>query len=186
MTLLKILTLAILLSVSTLVSASLMLTEDDYITVDHNGTDLDWAWASNYNVQYYYLAGVLQNELYAPTVIEGWREATTEEFSFFSSNITASDFLDPDSGVYKIATSFFNSDIFTFSTKDFERREISGTFVEGSSKDDILQAYDPLAVYDTFYVRDSSTSKPIPEPLSIIIFATALFALQIKLKHRSV
>tara|TARA_B100000809_G_C15119300_1_gene523669 strand:- start:116 stop:676 length:561 start_codon:yes stop_codon:yes gene_type:complete len=185
LTILKILTLAVLLSASTLVNATL-LTDNDYITVNHNGIDLDWAWASNYNVQFYYELGVLKNELYAPTVIESWREATIEELSFFSSTVTASDFLNTNTGGYKIATSYFNSDIFSFSTQDFGRDNISGTFVEGSSMDSVL-TYNGLAVYDTFYVRNSSgpIPMPIPEPLTLLIFVTAFIFLQMKSRKNS-
>ena len=188
MKLLKILTLAICLSASTFANASLMLTDNDYITVDHNGINLDWAWASNYNVNFYYEGGILVNELYAPTEIDGWRESTVEELNFFTKNITAVDFLDTKTGDYKTAIEFFNSNsTLGFSVTDFNRGDISGEFYEDSNMDTVFNYYDS-AVFETFYVRNDLPQgpKPIPEPLTIIIFATALIALQIKLRKKSV
>ena len=186
MKLLKILTLAICLSASTFANASLMLTDNDYITVDHNGINLDWAWASNYNVNFYYEGGILVNELYAPTEIDGWRESTVEEFNFFTKNITAVDFLETKTGDYKTAIEYFNSNsTLGFSVTDFNRGDISGEFYEDSNMDTVFNYYDS-AVFETFYVRNALPQgpKPIPEPLTIIIFATALIALQIKLRKK--
>ena len=187
--LLKILALDTFFSVSTLANASLMLTDDDFITVDHNGIDLDWAWASNYNVQYYYSDAELFNELFAPTIIDGWRVATTEEFSFFSNNVTALNFR-RDTGGYKNAVKFFNSnDTLAISAMDFNDGDISGEFREDAIYDtaNFLKRA-PNSWFDTFYVRNALPQgpKPIPEPLTIIIFATALIALQIKLRKKSV
>ena len=131
------------------------LTKENYITVDHSGTSLDWAWVSAFNVQLYYMFGELQNELYAPeTVSGGWREATTEEFTYFKNNIKALDFLNPVSGGYKIATTFFNSQRTDYNISDLNDGDISGDFPEGTTMDGIFSYY-ATAVYDTFYVRNS-------------------------------
>lgn len=190
MKLLKILSIAVLFTISTFTNASL-LTEDDYITVDHNGTDLDWTWASNYSVEFLYEFGVLTNQLFAPeTVVGGWREATADEFSFFKANISAVDFLDRNTGGWKNSIEFFNSDVtLALSDSDLNRGDVNSKFIEDSAFDRHLGAYNPSAVFDTFYVRDTPTSgpaKPIPEPLSILIFATALFILQTKLRKKSI
>ena len=189
MKLLKLFTLAILLTVSAYSNASLMLTEDNYITVDHNGIDLDWAWASNYNVNSYSEFGELKNTLYAPTIIEGWREATSDEFDFFKSNVSAVDFLGSNGG-YKNAIRFFNSDItLSVNAQNFNDGEISGTFHQDSIMDAVFSYY-ASAVFDTFYVRTSGLSvssapHPIPEPVSVLIFATAFILLQTKLRKNS-
>ena len=190
MKLLKVFTLAILLTVSAYSNATLMLTEDNYITVDHNGTDLDWTWASNYNVNFYSEFGDLKNTLYAPTVVKGWREATTEEFNFFKTNITSVDFLNRTTGEFKNAIRFFNSDVtLTVNSQNFDSGEISGEFHDGSVMDAVFSYY-ASAVFDTFYVRTSGISgssapHPIPEPVSVLIFATAFILLQTKLRKNS-
>lgn len=190
MKLLKILSVVVLLTASNFVSASL-LTEDDYITVDHNGTDLDWTWASNYSVEFLYEFGELKNQLFAPeTVAGGWREATLGELNFFKANVSAVDFLDRNTGGWKNSIEFFNSDVtLALSDSDLNRGDVNSTFNEDSAFDRHLGAYNPSAVFDTFYVRNSPASgpvKPIPEPLSILIFATALIILQSKLRKKSI
>ncbi|PKI13150.1 hypothetical protein [Colwellia sp. 12G3] len=180
----------VLCLLTTSYSHGTLLTDNDYITVDHSGIELDWVWASDYNVEFYIEDGVTYNQLLAPEVL-GWREATTTEFDFFRDNITSASFRRSDSS-YKNAARFFNinrADDYTLSTTDFSAKDISGNFREGT-----VLSYDPWSVpdnywFDTFYVRDSLTQgpapKPIPEPLTIIIFATALIILQTMTKRKS-
>ncbi|ALO36060.1 hypothetical protein CMT41_15995 [Colwellia sp. MT41] len=189
MKLLKVLTLAVCLSVSALANATLMLTDNDYITVDHNGIDLDWAWVSNFNVQYYYQDGVLLNEFYAPTAITGWRLANTSESDFFKANITLLNFQNNETGDYKNAIRFFNSNVDTgYSLSDFEIGNIAFDYHENVIADAVFNYYD-YATHDTFYVRNSlpqaPAPKPIPEPFTITLFAIALIALQIKMSKKS-
>lgn len=190
MKLFKILTLAICFFTSALVNASLMLSTDDYITVEHNGIDLDWAWASNLNVQYFYQNDVLYNELLSPETL-GWREATSDEFTFFSANVTSADFRRVGGG-YKNASRFFNinsGNEYNINTTDFNRGDISSDFREGTTLDFTIWNLPENYWYETFYVRDSlaqvSGSTLIPEPLTTLIFATAFIILQTKLRKKS-
>lgn len=192
MKLLKTLILTGFLTVSALANATLVeLTQDQFITVDHNGTDLDWAWASNYNVEFYYEFYSLTNVLYAPTIAAGWREATTAEFDYFTAEVDSDDFFDVSTGGYKNAISVFNSNAnIGYSIGDLDRGAISGKFRQGTEMEtsDVF-GYSDLDVYDTFYVRNSLPvvppgPTPIPEPWSILIFATGLLALQSKLRNK--
>lgn len=191
--LLKILSLTVLLSVSSLANASLMLTEDDYITFYHEDLDLslDWAWASNYNVQTYISNGEVFNELLSPTVIDGWREASTDEFKAFTDKRITDLSFKRDGGGYKNAVKYFNTnENISISGLDFRDGYISSEFRENVTYNDSFDFFDKKNYfYDTFYVRTSSATggapKPIPEPLSIIIFATAIIALHIKRRKKS-
>jgi hypothetical protein len=192
--LIKKIALVIALSVSTLANAGL-LTEDDYITVNHGDINapiyLDWAWVSDFNVQFYIEKGEFFNELYAPThVPDRWREATPEEFSYFSDNVTAVDFK-RETGGFKNAVKYFNSnELLSISDTEFKLGQISGTVRTGTTFDDSSFFGQPEnSWYDTFYVRESSAAvapgpTPIPEPWSILIFATGLLALQSKLRKK--
>ncbi len=171
-----------------------LLTEDNYITVHHSdsGVDLDWTWASSFNVQFYYdfyinehNKGSVLNELYAPET-QGWRSATKAEFDYFKDNISAGSFFDGNS--YKNSFDFFNSDQnLTVDSTAFVKEGIRTEFPEDTSMDGIFTYYE-AGVYETFYVRTSSLvtgAKPIPEPLTIILFAIALIALQIRQNKKS-
>ncbi|PKG85262.1 hypothetical protein CXF85_06620 [Colwellia sp. 75C3] len=189
MKLLKFLTLTVCL-LTTSFSYATLITDNNYITVDHQGVNIDWAWASNDNVQYTYDDDVLTNELFSPETL-GWREATSEEFSFFTANITSNDFRLAGGG-YKTASQFFNSNKFNdydVSVSDFDLGDISSEFREDTVLDFNLGSMPNDYWFDTFYVRTSVLTtpvpKPIPEPLSILLFAVAFIMLQAKLRKNS-
>lgn len=161
------------------------LTENDYITVDHQGTKLDWVWASDYNVQYIKEDGLLINELFAPEAL-GWRSADANEFAFFKSHIGYVDFESDDGNGYKNALSHFNyniSSIFTADTNDFFIGDISGQFRENTTFDEDRGQEPEEHWFDTFYVRNHSTTPDpisIPEPWTVLIFTTGLLFLKRK------
>ena len=131
------------------------LTKKIFITIDQNGTSLDWAWVSGVNTQFYD-GGQGLNELYAPsTVTGGWRDSTIEEFTYFKNNITKFDFR-KEFGGYKTATTFFNSNHTNYNATDFEIGNIGGTFRLGTTYDvmDFLGG-DSNPWFETFYVRNS-------------------------------
>ena len=63
------------------------LTEDSYVTIG----DLDWAWASRVSVH-----NDNDNELFAPTIHDGWDYATEEQLSTFISKRNINDFISKD------------------------------------------------------------------------------------------
>jgi len=186
--LLKILILTLFLFVGSLANASLM-TDENYIIVDHGEETLAWAWVSNYSVQYYFEDGVLKNEFSAADTVAGWREATDTEIGYFKRDIESVSFWDSNTYKYKSAVSFFNSNPSKgISVSDFDIGDINFTYEEESTMDR-FKSYRASGFFDTFYVNDvlpsASAPKPIPEPLSIIIFAMALIALQIKMRKKT-
>lgn len=168
---------------------STLLAGDNYITVDHgNDVLIDWAWVSDYNVQYYYSDGAIYNELLPPSAVEGWREASEDEFTFFKANVKALDFK-LASGGYKNAVEFFNTNTsISVSAKDFNNGDISGEFRENT----IYNAYNFFGNasdywFDTFYVRDTpqvggSPGSPvaIPEPYSLMLLSIGLLTLSLR------
>lgn len=172
--------------------ATLLNADEHYITFHHEdlngglGLDLDWVWASNYNVETYAFGEFTINTLFAPSVIEGgWRDATAEELDDFIAKVTIDLFLDGDGNPIN-AAALFNSDEYSVSTSDFTNGFVSGTHGAGIT----MQAFEPYdeGFYDTFYVRDtpqvagSPSGQPIPEPWSLLVFSTALLALRFKIK----
>lgn len=196
--LLKILIITVFLLVSTLANATLLkspllapseMTDSHYITVEHAEVTLAWAWASNYNVQRYTEFGDVVNDFHSADTVAGWRLATDDEIEYFNRDITASSFLDLDSGKYKTAIAFFNSNPAKgFSVSDFNAGDISFNYTDGSTMDQYL-SYTASGVFDTFYVSDTipttSGPKPIPEPLTILLFAVAFIIMQSKLRKKS-
>jgi len=165
------------------------MTDENYITFEHDEATLSWAWASNYNVQNYTVFGDLINEFSGPETQEGWRLATDDEISYFKRDLTASNFFDQTSGIAITAISFFNTNPAKgVSVSDFNINDISFDYIENSTMDGIFSYYAEGA-FDTFFVSDSlagtSGPRPIPEPLTIILFATALITLQIRQNKKS-
>lgn len=136
---------------------------DDYITYKN----LDWAWASSVNVQFFN-----NNELYLPTIYDGWRFATDNELDILFNELTLADF-ERSKGVYISATKYWNSEIFTISTESFNTNQLASYWELGSSLG--FTAHFPQNWwYDTFYVRDSV---PVPEPNVLLLFAFAILSL---------
>jgi hypothetical protein len=166
------------------------LNEDQYITVDHNGIDIDWVWASNYNVQFF-IEDNVTNELFAPELF-GWRNATDSEFAYFKLNVTYDKFEIGDSKTYKHAIDVFNdnsSGVHRPATEEFLDGDISGEFRKDTTYDEEEGLEPEDHWFETFYVRNSlqaSGPTPIPEPWSLLLFITGLFAIQRKLRIKAV
>jgi len=141
----------------------------------------DWAWVSSLNLE-----SSVGNILYAPEVQENWQFADAGLLTILKE-LTIVNFTD-DNGNLIQAMEYFNSDhtqLESTSEHDFSVGFVSsewtvpGTFF-----------WDIYSQQETFYVRESSVAptpvKPIPEPLSILIFATALFILQTNLRKKSI
>jgi hypothetical protein len=164
-----------------------LITKDSYVTID----ELDWAWASRVSVQYHNGdKDNNDNELYAPTIHDGWDYATEEQLATFISNRNINDFISKDEygnavkdangeTVYIIAFSFWNSIYHELDLDDPFGSIITDVdhFMNGS-----IQSKDPKDVDSSdwsdqmFYVRTAQ----VPEPSTIMIFAIALIALSMR------
>lgn len=160
---------------------------EDHLTSDLLGVNYinykgyDWAWVSSMNIEF-----SVGNTLYAPEVQKEWQFADNTLLNILKNELTLSHFTDDDGALIQ-SLEFFNSNetlLASSSLNDFNNDFVSSEWtIPGSSL--IWQVLKPQ---DTFYVREAlspvGNPTPIPEPLSIIIFATALLALQIKLKKK--
>ncbi|GAW94424.1 MULTISPECIES: hypothetical protein [Colwellia] len=185
------------------------LTADDYIVYNYGGVDYDIVWASKVNSEIWYTDKTYNfNTLFAPSFYEnsGWGYAGEDGipdlltiFSGLLGSEVESLFLLNNSYVH--AFSHWNS-VFdeVINNNDILNKDIRSTwswFAPDSDLTDIsekkLQHKNIMstsgATYDTFYVRKTLTfipaPKPIPEPLTITLFAIALIALQIKMSKKS-
>jgi hypothetical protein len=147
----------------------------NYIT--HEG--YDWAWVSPVNLEY-----SEGNTLYDAELQKNWEVADTGLLTILRNDLTLAHFTNAVSGEIIQAVQFFNSDFTHVDEGDFNSGFVSSELTESDS---FMSGF--WGGQETFYVRDLSAApeapKPIPEPLSIIIFATALIALQIKTKQKS-
>jgi len=165
---------------------------EDQLTTDLLGVnyisigDFDWAWVSSLNLEQ--SAG---NTLYAPEVQENWRFATVDDLLMLKVDTIVDQFTDNDGNLIQ-AMEFFNSDetlLAPSSVNDLKNNHVASEWTIPDS--DPFGIWEIFRQYDTFYVRDSSAApapgapKPIPEPLTIIIFATALIALQAVSRKKS-
>ena len=156
---------------------------EDHLTSDLLGINYinykgyDWAWVSPVNLESF--AG---NTLYAPELQKNWQFADQTLLDILKTELTIADFTDQNDKVIHSAE-FFNSVYDYIDEANFISDAVSSEWVEPTT---VMVGL--FGGYDTFYVRPTltSTSKPITEPLTIIIFATALIALQIKLRKKSV
>lgn len=152
---------------------------EDQLTSDLLGVNYitykgyDWAWVSPVNLE---SSG--GNKLYAPELQENWLFADDALINILKTELTLADFTDTNGNIIQ-SVEFFNStydhvDIADFNS-DFVNSEwtIDGSFMSGL-----------FGGQETFYVRDLSATppKPIPEPLTILVFATAFILLQTKLR----
>jgi len=157
---------------------------EDHLTSDLLGVNyinykgFDWAWASKVNIEDF--EGV--NTLYAPGVQKNWQFADAGLLKILKEELDITDFTDDNNQIIH-ASSFFNSTFVDVDGINFRPDSLSSEWVSADNPWASL-----LGAYETFYVRKTVTNnpKPIPEPLSIFIFATALIALQIKMRNKSV
>ena len=133
------------------------LTENNYIT--HN--NLNWAWASPVNVQYFY-----DNELYVPEFHEGWRYATDTELLTLINDLTIADFTAQDNSIIQ-AVEYWNTSLTNIDEDNFTSGDISSQWTLTPQ----TQWH-----FETFYVRDVQ----VPEPSSIMIFSIALIVLSMR------
>jgi len=138
----------------------------------------DWAWVSPVNLE-----SIPENTLYAPELQKNWLFADDTLLNIIKNELTLADFTNENGEIIQ-AVQFFNSEYTHVDTDDFNSGFLSSAWtLSGSFMTGILKGQ------ETFYVRAVSTDptpKPIPEPLSIFIFASALIALQIKLRSKAV
>jgi uncharacterized protein (TIGR03382 family) len=121
-----------------------------YITVG----DLDWAWASPVNVQFF-----SNNELMPPEFQEGWRFATDAEMAGLPS---LADFTRPDAS-YIQASEYWNTVYTHVDPGDFAAGYVSSQWGHGT--------YD---TEETVYVRDVSV---IPAPGALALVGAGLLSL---------
>jgi hypothetical protein len=166
-----------------------LITKDSYVTIG----ELDWAWASKVSAQYHNGdKDNNDNELFAPTIHDGWDYATEEQLITFISERNINDFISKDEygnavkdangeTVYIIAFSFWNSIYHELDLFDPFGSIITDVdhFINGS-----IQSKDPNIVDSSdwsdqmFYVRN--TPSQVPEPSTIMIFAIALITLSMR------
>lgn len=167
--------LSILLLISSHVYAGLItteLTDEHYITYK----DIDWAWASSVNVEYYY-----DNILYAPDAFDrDWRIATEDELNILRNELTLADFtaVNESGETYIIqALQYWNTVLTDVDEQNFI--------------DDLVNSAWPIIIkneyyYETFYVRNSAaslddkTSAKVPETSTIMILAIGLIGLSMR------
>jgi len=142
--------------------------------------NLDWAWVSPVNEQFWgcqaeidnadeYLITVLSNsgcdnQLLAPEYREGWRYATDIELDIIYNQLGILAFMPTQNSLIQ-AASYWNTSFTHVDMNDFLSASISGEWGNGFN--------------ETFYVRDS---KSVPEPSTLLIFALGLIALASKKK----
>jgi len=125
-----------------------------YITIG----DLDWAWVSPVNVQFF-----LDNELMLPGYQAGWRFATDLEMASLPS---LADFTRPDSS-YIQASEYWNTVYTHVDAGDYGAGFVASQWGSG--------AYDEC---ETVYVRDAGN--PIPAPGALVLVGAGLLGLVTK------
>lgn len=148
--------------------------EDNYITYQN----LDWAWASIVNVEFWG-----NNQLFAPETHAGWRYATEAEMSLFKANLSLIDFTRTDAQgnvFYVQAVEYWNSEFTLFTDPNFTANINAGQVASVWQK----QRYDRGDFFDTFYVRDvlqlRASPASVPEPSTLAILALALISLSLR------
>ena len=139
----------------------------------------DWAWASPVNLESF-----RGNTLYAPELQKNWQFADQILLDILKTELTLADFTDNNGNIIH-AVNFFNSVFSHVDKTNFDTDSVSSEWTDP----DAFMA-DILGGFETFYVRETPTPsadiQPIPEPLSILIFATAFLLLHIKMRNKSV
>jgi len=180
---------------ATLITDSSLLTSEHYVTYVGTDVTIDFAWASIVNTEYWGDPSlVTTNRLYAPDLHQGWDYATENDLDILFANFVLDDFDNKD-GTYIQAVSFWNSifdDIVSRSTISIRGELIETIDLEnlGHYNRDSVSSfwvstgengrYEFLSGKETFYVRKTNTSIPVPEPSTLMIFALGLIALASK------
>jgi len=157
---------------------------EDQLTSDLLGVNyitykgFDWAWVSPVNLE---SSG--GNKLYAPELQENWLFADDALINILKTELTLADFTDADDNIIQ-AVEFFNSNYVHVDTADFNSDFVNSEWtVEGSFMSGLFGGQ------ETFYVREALTAgtnpTPIPEPLSLFMFASAFILLHAKLRKKS-
>ncbi|KGJ92359.1 hypothetical protein [Colwellia psychrerythraea] len=138
----------------------------------------DWAWVSPVNIESF--GG---NTLYNPDLQKNWIFADKTLLTILKTELTIADFT-ADNGDIIQAAKFFNSEYEHVDSDNFRPDALSSELTDPNHfLADLLQGF------ETFYVREALTTgvapSPIPEPLSILLFAVAFIILQSKLKNKS-
>ncbi|KGJ94299.1 hypothetical protein [Colwellia psychrerythraea] len=153
---------------------------DDLLGVNYiNYKGYDWAWVSPVNLE---TSG--GNTLYAPELQKNWLFADNALLNILKNELTLADFTN-DSGDIIHSVEFFNSNYEHVDVADFNSDFVNSEWtVEGSFMSGLFGGQ------ETFYVREAPTAgispTPIPEPLTILIFASAFILLHTKLRKKSV
>jgi hypothetical protein len=177
-----------------LITDSSLLTSDNYVTYVGEGITIDFAWASMVNVEYFGDPDSdTTNRLYAPGFHEGWDYASESDIDILFANFTLADFSNGD-GTYIQAVAFWNTffddivlrigtAVFDGNLLDYTPGKVSSHWVSAGVDGSSVGGNGN----ETFYVRKTFTNKPtpIPEPLSILLFASALILLHTKLRNKS-
>lgn len=139
------------------------LTENDYYT----SHQLDWAWASSFNVNFYHdlFPGTEINEFKLPTFHDGWRFATDDELLILINEITVTKFIRDDNSLIQ-AAGYWNTFIQGVDVTDFEDGYVASEWVAGSTN-----LTESGFKFETFYVRDV---EEVPEPSTLLIFIMAI------------
>lgn len=201
----------ILSSISNLASAALIVDKHDYfISFEYTNAanetiELDWVWASSANVNHYYGSDgnggySLINTFNAPSSVvdpsgNSWRTADTEEFDFFSNNITIQDFTNAAGGaihgmhLWNVGSLFVGA---SNKPNDFVNGEITSNWLAESHNNinplaNLAGQYVQDSGFDVFFVRlHSDNSTPVPEPSTLLIFSLAIIGFTVKSKKSRV
>ncbi len=155
---------------------------EDHLTSDLLGVNYitykgyDWAWVSPVNLE-----STGGNKLYTPELQKNWLFADDALINILKTELTLADFTDVDGNIIQ-AVEFFNSNYVHVDTADFNSDFVNSEWtVEGSFMSGLFGGQ------ETFYVRDLSATppKPIPEPFTILLFASAFILLHTKLRKKS-
>jgi len=173
---------------ATLITDSSLLTSEHYVTYESDDVIIDFAWASSVNVEYWGDPDLdTTNRLYAPDLHQGWSYATDEDLNILFANFELDDFSNGD-GTYIQAVSFWNTVfddivlrlniggvemVFDGNLLDYTPGKVSSEWASSGVDGTTTLA----GGNETFYVRKTIKSLPVPEPSSIFIFAIALIAL---------
>lgn len=174
---------------ATLITDSSLLTSEHYVTYEDADVIIDFAWASPVNVEFWGDPSLdTTNRLYAPDEHhQGWTYATDEDLDILFANFELDDFSNGD-GTYIQAVSFWNTAfddivlrlnvggvevVFDGNLLDYTPGKVSSEWassgVDGTSTIG--------GGNETFYVRKTIKSLPVPEPSTILTFALALIVL---------
>lgn len=146
---------------------------DNLLGVNYiNYKGYDWAWVSPVNLEDFYG----QNTLYAPKLQKNWEFADQTLLNILKTELTLANFTDINGAVIH-AAQFFNSDFHSVDEDNFNPDSLSS---EWYLPDAFMPSF--YGQYETFYVRKTNNSTPVPEPSTLMIFALGIIALASKKK----